>query len=93
MFALRHWCVVTCKRVNVNGDLYNSRRVQLRICSQEAVSRWATYQSPLPSPRPRPFPSLAELPAAAEAKLDVNGEGMMKRGFNSVSDYLKGRWP
>ena len=81
MFALRHWCVVTCKRITVSEDLYISCRVQLRFCSREVGARWATYQSPLPSPRPRLFPSLAELPAAAEAKLDVNGEGMMETGI------------
>lgn len=41
----------------------------------------STNQSPLPSPRPllRPFElgSLATLPAAAEAKLEVNGEGIL----------------
>lgn len=35
-----------------------------------------TYQSPLPVFRPL-LPSLEALPAAAEAKLDVNGEGIV----------------
>ena len=35
-----------------------------------------TYQSPLPVFRPLGTPSLGAFPAAAEAKFDVNGEGM-----------------
>ena len=34
--------------------------------------------SPLPEARPLGFPSLLALPAAAEAKLDVKGEGMVQ---------------
>lgn len=37
----------------------------------------STYQSPLPELRPFEFPSPAALPDAAEAKLVVNGEGML----------------
>jgi len=36
-----------------------------------------TYQSPLPVFRPLGPLSLLEFPAAAEAKLEVNGEGMI----------------
>ena len=35
-----------------------------------------TYQSPLPVFRPLAPPSMDVFPAAAEAKLEVNGEGM-----------------
>ena len=35
-----------------------------------------TYQSPLPVFRPLEIPSLLMFPAAVEAKLAVNGEGM-----------------
>ena len=47
----------------------------------------ATHQSPLPSPRARPFPSF-EVPAAAEAKLDVNGEGMVESEKISRTDEI-----
>lgn len=36
-----------------------------------------TYQSPLPVFRPLTPPSVDVFPAAAEAKLEANGEGMM----------------
>ena len=36
-----------------------------------------TYQSPLPVLRPLAAPSVEVLPAAAEAKLEGNGEGMI----------------
>lgn len=36
-----------------------------------------TYQSPLPEFRPLGPPSVDVFPAAAEAKLEVNGEGMI----------------
>ncbi len=36
-----------------------------------------TYQSPLPVFRPLELPSLLMFPAAVEAKLAVNGEGMV----------------
>ena len=38
---------------------------------------WATYQSPLPVFRPLAPPSVDVLPAAADAKLEVNGEGIV----------------
>ncbi len=44
-----------------------------------------TYQSPLPVLRPLAPPSIDVLPAAAEAKLDVNGEGM-----NVISEVASG---
>lgn len=37
-----------------------------------------TYQSPLPAFRPLGAPSVDVLPAAAEAKLEVNGEGIIE---------------
>ena len=36
-----------------------------------------TYQSPLPVLRPLAPPSVELFPAAAEAKLEVNGEGII----------------
>ena len=36
-----------------------------------------TYQSPLPAFRPLSPPSVDVFPAAAEAKLEVNGEGII----------------
>lgn len=38
---------------------------------------WVTYQSPLAVFRPLAPPSVDVLPAAAEAKLEVNGEGII----------------
>lgn len=58
-----------------------------------------TYQSPLPVFRPLLTPSLLVSPAAADAKLDVNGEGMILccqvlecdvRGAFRTGDWLRG---
>lgn len=49
------------------------------------VRNCATYQSPLPLPSPFRLP-VVSLPAAADAKLDVRGEGILNvrvgRGCN-----------
>lgn len=55
----------------------------------------STHQSPLPVLRPLGNPSLLTLPAAAEAKLDVNGEGMFVRDsvfFENVVEEARQRY-
>ena len=88
MFALHHWYVATCKQTHVSQGA--QRFGHLRAQSfPTGFEDWVTYQSPLPSPRPRLGPSLLELPAAAEAKLDVKGEGIMEsEKFEEIADIL-----
>ena len=51
---------------------------QYEDCGAKGRHRFRiTYQSPLPVLRPLAPPSLDVFPAAAEAKLEVNGEGII----------------
>ena len=44
---------------------------------REETASVITYQSPLPALRPLSPPSVEVFPTAAEAKLEVNGEGII----------------
>ena len=90
MFALHHWHVATCKHIHVSHRSQRPEESHIRSAFGKNALGRATHQSPLPSPRPRPFASLVELPAAAEAKLDVNGEGMLWFEEVKGSRYLIG---
>ena len=77
MFALHHWHAATCKHLHISPKSQRIKESHIRSSFRQNPKGRKTHQSPLPSLRPRLFASLEELPAAAEAKLDVNGAGML----------------
>ena len=69
-----HWC---------ERESWRKRVVRFRQDVRISVAAGGdgfciTYQSPLPVFRPLSPPSVDVFPAAAEAKLEVNGEGMIR---------------
>ena len=73
MSVLRHWYGRATWKYSRVSFAAEQRDVGLLAVRPSAA---VTYQSPLPVFRPVP-PSPDVCPAAAEAKLDVKGEGMM----------------
>lgn len=84
-FALRRWYVETYNRAVQPNLSRNQTLGELPIRIRQK-SMGKTHHSPVLSPLPRPLLSLDVLPAAAEAKLEMNGEGAMIQDIPQISD-------